>query len=96
MEHPLGDAIPAAAIPDGLRVEPWSEQTDEEFRMIRNESFSHLGGLMPMPVDSWKNRIPNHTFRPELVERQVPHSHLTRLLPVRVIAPCGSRASGLP
>ncbi len=64
MEHPLGDAIPAAAIPDGLRVEPWSEQIDEEFRMIRNESFSHHEGLMPMPVDSWKNRMVNHTFRP--------------------------------
>ncbi len=66
MEHPLGDAIPAAAIPDGLRVEPWSEQIDEEFRMIRNESFSHHGGLVPMPVDSWKNRMTNHTFRPRV------------------------------
>lgn len=64
--------------------------------MIRNESFSHHGGLMPMPVDSWKNRMTNHTFRPELVERQVPHSHRTRLLPGRVIAACGNHVSGLP
>ncbi|WP_367132791.1 GNAT family N-acetyltransferase [Saccharothrix sp. HUAS TT1] len=32
MEHPLGDAIPDAPIPDGLRVEPWSEGADEDFR----------------------------------------------------------------
>ncbi|WUD77296.1 GNAT family N-acetyltransferase [Streptomyces sp. NBC_00510] len=64
MEHPLGDAIPDAAIPDGLRVEPWSEQNDEEFRMIRNEAFKDHWGTVPVPVDAWKNKITNHTFRP--------------------------------
>jgi hypothetical protein len=66
MEHPLGDAIPAAAIPDGLRIEPWSDQNDEEFRFIRNESFKDHWGSSPMPVDAWKNKIINHTFRPEV------------------------------
>ncbi len=66
MEHPLGDAIPDAAIPDGLRVEPWSEQNDEEFRMIRNESFNDHWGSVPMPADSWKNKITNQTFQPEV------------------------------
>jgi ribosomal protein S18 acetylase RimI-like enzyme len=66
MERPLGDAIPDTAIPDGLQIEPWSEQNDEEFRMIRNESFKDHWGSVPMPVDSWKNKITNHTFRPEL------------------------------
>jgi ribosomal protein S18 acetylase RimI-like enzyme len=66
MEHPLGDAIPAAAIPDGLRIEPWSEQNDEDFRFIRNESFKDYWIPVPMPVDSWKNKITNHTFRPEV------------------------------
>lgn len=65
MEHPLGDAIPDAAIPDGLRVEPWSERNDEEFRLIRNESFKDHWGLVPMPVDNWKNRMIDHTFRPK-------------------------------
>ncbi|WP_431951432.1 GNAT family N-acetyltransferase [Actinacidiphila sp. bgisy167] len=66
MEHPLGDAIPEAAIPDGLRVEPWSERNDEEFRMIRNESFKDHWGAVPMPADAWKSNIINHTFRPEV------------------------------
>jgi mycothiol synthase len=66
MVHPLGDAIPDTAIPDGLRVEPWSEQNDEEFRMIRNESFKDHWGTVPMPAESWQNRITNHTFRPEV------------------------------
>jgi mycothiol synthase len=66
MEHPLGDAIPDTAIPDGLRVEPWSEQNDEDFRMIRNESFKDHWGSVPMPADAWKNKITNHTFRPEV------------------------------
>lgn len=64
MEHPLGDAIHAASIPDGLRIEPWSEQNDEEFRLIHNEAFKDHGGSSPMPVDAWKNKITNHTFRP--------------------------------
>ncbi|GAA0931290.1 GNAT family N-acetyltransferase [Virgisporangium aurantiacum] len=66
MEHPLGDAIPDTAVPDGLRVEPWSERTDEEFRFVRNESFTDHWGSAPMPADAWKNRITNHTFRPDL------------------------------
>jgi GNAT superfamily N-acetyltransferase len=49
MEHPLGDAIPDAAIPDGLRIEPWSERNDEEFRMIRNEAFKDHWDSAPMP-----------------------------------------------
>lgn len=66
MEHRLGDAIPGTAIPDGMRVELWSEQNDEEFRMIRNESFKDHWGLTPLPVDSWKNKITNQTFKPEV------------------------------
>ena len=65
MEHPLGDAIPDPAIPDGMRVEPWSEHNDEEFRVIRNESFKDVG-LAAMPVDNWKNRMINHTFQPDV------------------------------
>ncbi|MFI7284966.1 GNAT family N-acetyltransferase [Micromonospora chersina] len=65
MEHPLGHAIPDTAIPVGMRVEVWSEQNDEEFRMIRNESFRDHWSLAPLPADSWKNKVTNHTFRPE-------------------------------
>lgn len=65
MTHPLGDAIPDVAIPDGLRIEPWSELNDEEFRMIRNESFADVGSS-PMPVDNWKNRMTDHALQPEV------------------------------
>jgi ribosomal protein S18 acetylase RimI-like enzyme len=66
MEHPLGDAIPAEVVPDGLRFEPWSEQNDEDFRFVRNESFTDHWGSTPMPAESWKSRITNHTFRPDV------------------------------
>lgn len=66
MEHPLGDALGAVAIPDGLRVEPWSEQNDDDFRVTRNESFKDHWGAVSMPVDLWKNKITNQTFRPEV------------------------------
>ncbi|MFC1408771.1 GNAT family N-acetyltransferase [Streptacidiphilus sp. N1-12] len=64
MGHPLGEAIPDPAIPDGLRVEPWSEANDEEFLMIRNESFKDHWGSEPIPLDAWKNRITNQSFQP--------------------------------
>ncbi|GAA4523210.1 GNAT family N-acetyltransferase [Amycolatopsis samaneae] len=66
MERPLGDALGAVAVPDGLRIEPWSERNDEEFRLTRNESFIDHWGAVPMPVDLWKNKITNQTFRPEV------------------------------
>jgi ribosomal protein S18 acetylase RimI-like enzyme len=66
MEHPLSDALAAAAIPDGLRVEPWSEQNDEDFRSTRNDAYQDYWGAAPMPADSWKNKITNQTFKPEL------------------------------
>jgi mycothiol synthase len=65
MERGLDDPIPDAAIPDGLRVEQWSAQNDEDFRSIRNESYEDYWGAVPMPVDSWQNKITNQTFQPE-------------------------------
>lgn len=65
MEHPLGDVPADAAIPDGLLVEPWSERNDEDFRSVRNESYRDCWGAAPMPVDLWKNKITNQTFRPD-------------------------------
>jgi mycothiol synthase len=64
MEHPLGDAIRDTAFPAGLRVEPWSEHNDEDFRLIRNEAFKDDWLWSPMPADSWKSKITNQTFRP--------------------------------
>ncbi|MBB5851655.1 GNAT family N-acetyltransferase [Amycolatopsis umgeniensis] len=65
MEHALG-AVGGAAIPDGFLVEPWSERNDEDFRNVRNEAYRDYWGAVPMPVDLWKNKITNQTFRPEV------------------------------
>ncbi len=65
MEHPL-DSLGAATIPDGLQVERWSERNDEEFRFIRNEAYRDHWGAVPMPVESWQNKVTNQTFRPEV------------------------------
>lgn len=61
MEHSLEDVAQPGA---GLRIEPWSERTDEDFRRVRNESFEDYWGAAPMPVDQWRNKITNQTFRP--------------------------------
>jgi mycothiol synthase len=63
MEHPLGDVAPPAA---GLRIEPWSARTDEDFRRVRNAAFADHWGAVPMPPDMWRNKIVNQTFRPEV------------------------------
>ncbi|MEU3649439.1 GNAT family N-acetyltransferase [Lentzea sp. NPDC034063] len=62
MEHLLHDV----GTPDGLRIEPWSEATDEEFRLVRNEAYRDNWGSVPMPVELWKNKVTNQTFRPSV------------------------------
>ncbi|QFZ18359.1 GNAT family N-acetyltransferase [Saccharothrix syringae] len=66
VERPLDVPPGTAVIPDGLRVEPWSEHNDEDFRFVRNESYADHWGAAPMPADSWRNKITNQTFRPEV------------------------------
>ncbi|WET77646.1 GNAT family N-acetyltransferase [Amycolatopsis sp. QT-25] len=65
MEHSLG-ALTGLVIPDGFRIEPWSEWNDEEFREVRNEAYRDYWGAVPMPADLWRNKITNQTFRPEV------------------------------
>lgn len=62
MEHSLR-SLEAA---DGLRIEPWSETTDEEFRLVRNEAYRENWGSVPMPVELWKNKVTNQTFQPSV------------------------------
>ncbi|WP_410662882.1 GNAT family N-acetyltransferase [Amycolatopsis sp. lyj-84] len=66
MEQPLGGSLGDVGIPDGFRIEPWSERNDEDFRGVRNEAYRDYWGAVPMPVDLWKNKITNQTFRPEV------------------------------
>ncbi|OXM55787.1 GNAT family N-acetyltransferase [Amycolatopsis thailandensis] len=65
MENSLGTSG-GAAIPDGFRVEAWSERNDEDFRAVRNEAYRDYWGAVPMPADLWRNKITNQTFRPEV------------------------------
>lgn len=60
MEHALHDVGPSG----DPRIEPWSEATDEEFRHVRNEAYRENWGSTPMPVELWKNKVTNQTFRP--------------------------------
>ncbi|WP_326834859.1 GNAT family N-acetyltransferase [Amycolatopsis rhabdoformis] len=65
MERSLA-AVPAApTIPDGLRLEPWSAGTDEDFLAARNEAFRDVWGAPALPLDFWRNKFTNHTLRPE-------------------------------
>ncbi|MEJ2853715.1 MULTISPECIES: GNAT family N-acetyltransferase [unclassified Saccharothrix] len=63
MEHPLGDAVPAATIPDGLRIEPWTTANEEDFLLVRNDSYRDYWGAVPWPLDAWRNKITNQTFQ---------------------------------
>ncbi|WIX97871.1 GNAT family N-acetyltransferase [Amycolatopsis mongoliensis] len=63
MEHPLEDVTSPEP---GPRIEPWSAETDEEFRRVRNAASEDHWGAVPMPPDLWRNKITNQTFRPEV------------------------------
>ena len=65
MRHPLGTAIPDAPIPDGLRIEGYTAETDEEFRAVRNEAAQDVGRSQ-LSAEEWKVWAVNASFRPEL------------------------------
>ncbi|KUL39282.1 GNAT family N-acetyltransferase [Actinoplanes awajinensis] len=65
MRHPLGTAAPHAPIPDGLRIEGYTAETDEEFRAVRNEAAQHTGGS-PLSAEEWEVWAVNASFRPAL------------------------------
>jgi mycothiol synthase len=66
MKHPLGTAIPDAPIPDGLRIEGYTAETDEEFRAVRNEPVQGDLGTSRLSAEEWKVSVVNASFRPEL------------------------------
>ena len=66
MRHPLGSAIPDAPIPDGLRVEGSTAETDEEFRAVRNEAVRDDLSRSQLSAEEWKVSVVNASFRPEL------------------------------
>lgn len=64
MERPLGGGVPA--IPAGFHLEQWTAGNDEDFRLVRNESFLDYWNAPPVPADAWRNKFANHTMRPEI------------------------------
>ena len=66
MTHPLGTAIADAPIPDGLRIEGYTAETDEEFRAVCNEAFQDDQGATQLSAEQWKVWAVNANFRPEL------------------------------
>jgi mycothiol synthase len=66
MRHPLGTAIADAPIPDGLRVEGYTPETDEEFRAVRNDAVADDPGRSQLSAEEWKVWAVNASFRPEL------------------------------
>ncbi|MFJ3391281.1 GNAT family N-acetyltransferase [Leifsonia aquatica] len=64
LRHPLGDAIPDAPIPDGLRIEAYTAETDAEFRAIRNE-VARVEGRSQLSAEEWTVWAVNSSFRPE-------------------------------
>jgi GNAT superfamily N-acetyltransferase len=63
--HPLGAVIPVSLIPDGLRLEGYTAETDEEFRAVRNEAFQDEGSAR-LSAKEWRPWTVNANFRPEL------------------------------
>ena len=65
MRHPLGPAIGDAPIPDGLRIEGYTADTDEEFRAVRNDAVHDEVGRSPLSIEEWRVWAVNASFQPE-------------------------------
>jgi mycothiol synthase len=67
MTRPLGgDAppIPDVAVPDGLSIEPWTEDRNEAVRLAHNEAFADHWGSQPRDAEAWRSWTTEHrTFR---------------------------------
>lgn len=66
MRHPLGTAIADAPVPDGLRIEGYRAETDEEFRAVRNAAAQDYVGRSQLSAEEWKVWAVNANFRPGL------------------------------
>jgi mycothiol synthase len=56
MRHPLGTAVPDVPVPDGLRVEGYTAETDEEFHSVCNEAQDTLGKSQ-LRAEEWKSPL---------------------------------------
>jgi len=64
MTHPLGGG--SAPVPDGFAAERWTAENDEDFRLVRNESYLDHWGATPVSAAAWRHKFANHTMQPEI------------------------------
>ncbi|WBQ04927.1 GNAT family N-acetyltransferase [Kribbella sp. CA-293567] len=54
MKRPFDTPIPAAELPDGLRLVPFGPEYDEALRLVHNEAFMDHWGSTPKDEETWK------------------------------------------
>ncbi|WP_084965933.1 GNAT family N-acetyltransferase [Thermoactinospora rubra] len=66
MSADLAEARPRAAVPDGIRIVPWSPELDDGARAVRNLAFRDHWGSVPHTPESWRHALTGaSSFRPE-------------------------------
>jgi mycothiol synthase len=65
LRRELGDPIPDRAVPDGVRVEPLTEDLWDATWQARNEAFLDHWGSQPVNEEKWLSFLRRDTFRPE-------------------------------
>lgn len=55
MRRLLDADLPAAALPQGLRLETWTDERDEQARLAHNEAFADHTGSEPRTPEQWRS-----------------------------------------
>ncbi|MFC7403761.1 GNAT family N-acetyltransferase [Georgenia alba] len=58
--------LPEIALPDGLRIEPFTAELSEATRLARNDSFRDHWGSQPTVPEKWAKFVGSGTFRGDL------------------------------
>ena len=66
MERRTADPIPEPAVPDDVRLVPYSAELDESTRLARNDAFRDHWGSQPTVPERWAQFVGGEHFRPEL------------------------------
>lgn len=60
------DNAPELRAIDGVRIVAWTEDRDEEARIVKNTAFADHWGSTPTTVDHWHHRVRGFASRPDL------------------------------
>jgi mycothiol synthase len=67
LARPTSVPVPAAPVPAGLELSPWSPDIDEAVRLVHVEAFADHFGSEPRTPEEWKQWYTGHrSFRPDL------------------------------